>query len=45
MVHMVTLFIHMDGEDQVIADARSYIKSQQVYCGGDFTCLTVGFQM
>ena len=30
MVHMVTLFIHMDGEEQVIADAIHFIESQQV---------------
>ena len=39
------LFIHLDGEEQVIADAIHFIKSQQVYRGGDFTCLIIGFQM
>ena len=30
MVRMVTLFIHLDGEEQVITDAIQFIESQQV---------------
>ena len=37
------LFIHIDGEEPVIADAIQFIKSHQVYCGGDFTCLSIWF--
>ena len=40
-----TLFIHLDGEEQVITDAIRFYSITASWSGGDYTCLAVGFQM